>query len=182
MRKGSASSPNAHSSPRKYSRSDSGRTVPCAFGENNAETWEDFTHYWFRFPSDRWEKALEIEAEAIDDAELLEKQLTNDLAARARTRNEWRAMRGLPKLPGPEGEELIGNGPAQAGAGGAFGQQQPGQPGQDANGSGGHGGGILDRLMGPVNRLNGHNGNGHDDGGGGGSRRLGGTRGVPASS
>jgi zinc protease len=34
-------------------------------GRNNAETWEDFTHYWFQFPADRWEKALEIEADRM---------------------------------------------------------------------------------------------------------------------
>jgi len=44
-------------------------------GDNNAETWDDFTHYWFDFPSDRWKTALAIEAErmlrfAVDDDDL----------------------------------------------------------------------------------------------------------------
>lgn len=51
---------------------------------------------------------VEIEAATVDDSELIEQQLQNDLAARVRTRNEWRAVRGMPPLPGPQGDELVG--------------------------------------------------------------------------
>src|SRR5215831_12014045 len=34
-------------------------------GANNAFTWLDFTAYYFTFASDRWEAALEIEANRI---------------------------------------------------------------------------------------------------------------------
>lgn len=37
-------------------------------GEVNAETDEDCTHYWFRFPRDRWELALELEADRMRGA------------------------------------------------------------------------------------------------------------------
>ncbi|MFO0891789.1 MAG: pitrilysin family protein [Isosphaeraceae bacterium] len=39
-----------------------------AGGQANAETGEDFTHYWFLFPSDRWELALQIEADRMSEA------------------------------------------------------------------------------------------------------------------
>lgn len=51
---------------------------------------------------------VEIESESVDDLELLETQLQNDLAAKVRTKNEWRAIRGLPMLPGPEGNDFVG--------------------------------------------------------------------------
>jgi Phage portal protein len=51
---------------------------------------------------------VEIESDTIDDTDLIEKQLQNDLAARVRTRNEWRAVRGMPPLPGRLGNELVG--------------------------------------------------------------------------
>ena len=51
---------------------------------------------------------VEIESDTIDDTDLIEKQLQNDLAARVRTRNEWRAVRGMPPLPGKLGDELVG--------------------------------------------------------------------------
>ena len=51
---------------------------------------------------------VEMESETIDDTELLERQLENDLAAHVRTRNEWRAVRGMPPLPGSQGDELVG--------------------------------------------------------------------------
>ncbi|WP_010588281.1 phage portal protein [Schlesneria paludicola] len=53
---------------------------------------------------------VEIESDTVDDTELIERQLQNDLAAKTRTRNEWRAVRGMPPLPGPLGEELVGIG------------------------------------------------------------------------
>lgn len=39
-----------------------------AAGQSNAETSEDFTHYWFAFPRDRWELALAIEADRMTGA------------------------------------------------------------------------------------------------------------------
>ena len=51
---------------------------------------------------------VEMESETIDDTELLERQLENDLAAHVRTKNEWRAVRGMPPLPGSQGNELVG--------------------------------------------------------------------------
>jgi zinc protease len=39
-----------------------------AAGQSNAETSEDATHYWFAFPSDRWELALEVEADRMRGA------------------------------------------------------------------------------------------------------------------
>jgi zinc protease len=44
------------------------RLAFVAAGQSNAETGEDFTHYWFAFPSDRWELALAIEADRMRGA------------------------------------------------------------------------------------------------------------------
>ncbi len=41
-----------------------------AGGQANAETGEDCTHFWFMFPSDRWELALAIEADRMTLARL----------------------------------------------------------------------------------------------------------------
>ncbi len=41
------------------------RLAFVAAGQSNAETGEDFTHYWFAFPSDRWELALAVEADRM---------------------------------------------------------------------------------------------------------------------
>ena len=41
------------------------RLVADYAGQCNAETGEDSTHYWFAFPSDRWEIALTIEADRM---------------------------------------------------------------------------------------------------------------------
>ena len=41
-----------------------------AGGQANAETGEDCTHYWFLLPSDRWELALQIEADRMTMARL----------------------------------------------------------------------------------------------------------------
>src|SRR3954466_6550422 len=41
------------------------RLAFVAAGQSNAETSEDATHYWFAFPSDRWELALAIEADRM---------------------------------------------------------------------------------------------------------------------
>ena len=51
---------------------------------------------------------VEIESDTVDDTDLIEQQLQNDLAAKVRTKNEWRAVRGMPPLPGPQGDELVG--------------------------------------------------------------------------
>jgi zinc protease len=44
------------------------RLAFIASGHSNAETSEDATHYWFAFPSDRWELALAIEADQMRGA------------------------------------------------------------------------------------------------------------------
>lgn len=51
---------------------------------------------------------VEIESDTVDDSDLIERQLQNDLAAKVRTRNEWRAVRGMSPLSGPRGDELVG--------------------------------------------------------------------------
>ena len=44
------------------------RLAFVAAGQSNAETGEDGTHYWFAFPSDRWELALAIESDRMRGA------------------------------------------------------------------------------------------------------------------
>ena len=44
------------------------RLAFVAAGHSNAETGEDSTHYWFAFPSDRWELALALEADRMRGA------------------------------------------------------------------------------------------------------------------
>ena len=44
------------------------RLAFIAAGHSNAETGEDLTHYWFAFPSDRWEIALAVEADRMRGA------------------------------------------------------------------------------------------------------------------
>jgi zinc protease len=44
------------------------RLAFVAAGQSNAETGEDSTHYWFAFPSDRWELSLAIEADRMRGA------------------------------------------------------------------------------------------------------------------
>jgi zinc protease len=44
------------------------RLAFIAAGQSNAETSEDCTHYWFAFPSDRWELALAVEADRMRGA------------------------------------------------------------------------------------------------------------------
>ncbi len=43
-------------------------------GENNAYTAADFTAYWFKFTSDRWEAALEIEADRMRNSTFLQEE------------------------------------------------------------------------------------------------------------
>jgi zinc protease len=49
----------------RYPKGQIDRLVSAAAGQCNAETGEDSTHYWFTFPSDRWELALAIEADRM---------------------------------------------------------------------------------------------------------------------
>jgi zinc protease len=44
------------------------RLAFVAAGQSNAETGEDCTHYWFAFPSDRWELALAVESDRMQSA------------------------------------------------------------------------------------------------------------------
>lgn len=44
------------------------RLAFLAAGQSNAETSEDFTHYWFAFPRARWELALAVEADRMRHA------------------------------------------------------------------------------------------------------------------
>jgi phage portal protein BeeE len=60
---------------------------------------------------------VEIESDTVDDTDLIERQLQNDLAAKVRTKNEWRAVRGMKPLPGQLGEELVGTDAAPSTAG-----------------------------------------------------------------
>jgi hypothetical protein len=57
---------------------------------------------------------VEIESDTVDDTDLIETQLRNDLDAKVRTKNEWRAVRGMPPLPGAQGDELVGTDSAQS--------------------------------------------------------------------
>ncbi len=52
-----------------YPKGQIDRLVASAAGSCNAETSEDRTHYWFTFPSDRWELALAIEADWMTGAQ-----------------------------------------------------------------------------------------------------------------
>lgn len=64
---------------------------------------------------------LTLTPERIDDRDLLEKQLSLDLQAGIRRKNEWRKLRDLPPIPGPEGEEWVT-------AGGKGGEGEQGNP------------------------------------------------------
>lgn len=81
------------------------------------------------------EYGMEFETQKVGDDDLLEKQLANDLPAGIRKRNEWRKLRNLTPLEGPEGEELVG-GPQQKEAGQPGAEQMPGgqNEGVQANG------------------------------------------------
>jgi len=52
----------------RYPKGQIDRLAFVAAGQSNAETGEDFTHYWFAFPSDRWELALAVEADRMRGA------------------------------------------------------------------------------------------------------------------
>ncbi len=74
------------------------------------------------------EYGCEFEPEAVGDEELLEKQLTTDLAGGYRRFNEYRALRKLPLVDGPEGEAFVKGGAAA-------GQGKPGEEGTNPDGS-----------------------------------------------
>lgn len=58
---------------------------------------------------------IELESLTFDDPELRERELANDLAARAITKNEWRAVRGRPPVSAEQGgDDWAGNDPAPA--------------------------------------------------------------------
>jgi len=50
---------------RRYGKGEIDRVTTSLGGSNNAFTTSDHTAYWFEFASDRWEKALEIEADRM---------------------------------------------------------------------------------------------------------------------
>jgi hypothetical protein len=58
---------------------------------------------------------IEYEAAAIDDPEILERRLATDIAARAITKGEIRALRGLPPFGDARDNELAGDPPSNAG-------------------------------------------------------------------
>jgi GNAT superfamily N-acetyltransferase len=68
---------------------------------------------------------IEIESATVDDTDLIETQLRNDLAAKIRTKNEWRAVRGMRPLPGPQGDELVGTDNGQTGDDSSLEQSAP---------------------------------------------------------
>ncbi|QEH32377.1 Protease 3 precursor [Aquisphaera giovannonii] len=51
-----------------------------AGGQANAETGEDFTHYWFLLPSDRWEIALQVEADRMALARIVAEEVEAERA------------------------------------------------------------------------------------------------------
>ena len=53
---------------RRFPKGQIDRLAFVAAGQSNAETGEDLTHYWFAFPSNRWELALAIEADRMRGA------------------------------------------------------------------------------------------------------------------
>ena len=52
----------------RYPKGQIDRLAFVAAGQSNAETGEDSTHYWFAFPSDRWELSLAIESDRMQGA------------------------------------------------------------------------------------------------------------------
>lgn len=77
-----------------------------------------------------------LKAERIDDKDLLEKQLATNIAAgNVMKVNEFRKLRGLPPVPGPDGEAMIGMGKGQQQPGGIIGDKDA--PGGVPNQGGG---------------------------------------------
>ncbi len=79
------------------------RLVLLAAGQANAETGEDWTHYWFALPSDRWEPALAIEADRMVAARFD----ADEVEAERRVIGEERA-REFGLAPGAAGPESCG--------------------------------------------------------------------------
>lgn len=52
----------------RFPKGEIDRLAFVAAGQSNAETGDDCTHYWFAFPSPRWELALAIEADRMRGA------------------------------------------------------------------------------------------------------------------
>jgi hypothetical protein len=53
------------------------------------------------------EYGMEFETQQVSDDDLLEKQLSNDLQAGVRKMNEWRRLRKLMPIEGPEGDKFL---------------------------------------------------------------------------
>lgn len=68
-------------------------TLSCG-GENNAFTWLDYTAYYFNFTADRWEIALEIEADRMHSCLLDSQELESE---RQIILEEWRTSRDDPE-------------------------------------------------------------------------------------
>ena len=66
------------------------RLAFVAAGQSNAETGEDSTHYWFAFPSDRWELALAIESDRMRGAsfDVREVEAERQVIAEERARDQ----------------------------------------------------------------------------------------------
>ncbi len=109
------------------------------------------------------EYGVEFEPEAVGDEELTEKQLATDLQAGIRRFNEWRAIRKLPLVDGPEGEEFV---KASKGAEGKPGEEgvgpngEPKQPGDADKPKNDSGTGSLPTRISSHVSLHAVNGNG----------------------
>ncbi len=86
---------------------------------------------------------VEYEPEAVGDEELTEKQLATDLQAGIRRFDEWRALRKLPLVGGPEGEAFVkaakgaeGGKPGEEGMNPDGTPKQPGEEGKPQNDAG----------------------------------------------
>ncbi len=81
----------------RYGKGDIDRITTTLGGTNNAFTTADHTAYWFEFASDRWESALEIEADRmrallLDPAEFeAEKQVVLEELAQGED-DPWRVL------------------------------------------------------------------------------------------
>ncbi len=64
----------------RYPKGQIDRLVAASAGHCNAETGEDSTHYWFTFPSGRWELALAIEADRMCHARFDPARSTSSVA------------------------------------------------------------------------------------------------------
>ena len=93
---------------RGRSGSPRGRSTGWSFlaaGQSNAETGEDSTHYWFAFPSERWELALAIEADRMAGASSTRARSRRAAGDRRGTGARARLAAG-PARPDPPGRHL----------------------------------------------------------------------------